>query len=294
MSAFKSHMRQNAYYRNLKWMFEDLFPCYYYTIKTNSKITSNDFILPSSVPLRFVAVLLLQDKYQQENNPLSSFATYLCVQRSGYEWTTSSAVSTAWHYNSEPGSCAVCYRQVLPEQWILVYCCDRKSRAEYAQSFALWEQATIEFTCHDHSIIACSRHIHVWCCSSRTSRLWWITQSTQHHRRGSNNIPFFSQRTAPIAHSLCEGGTPHDIHILATAPFCCDQQYRAEYAQRFATWQQATIEFTCHDHSIIACSSHIHVLCCSSRTSRSWWITQSTQHHRRVSNNIKQTLRESQ
>jgi len=67
------------------------------------------------------------------------------------------------------------------------YCCDRKSRAAYAQSFALCQQATIELTCHDHSIIACSRHIYVWCCSSRTSRSWWITQSTQHHRRGRNN-----------------------------------------------------------------------------------------------------------
>jgi len=37
--------------------------------------------------------------------------------------------------------------------------CDRKSRAACAQSFALWQQATIEFTCHDHSIIACSCHI---------------------------------------------------------------------------------------------------------------------------------------
>jgi len=51
-------------------------------------------------------------------------------------------------------------------------CCDRKSRAAWAQSFALWQQATIEFTCHDHSIIACSRHIYVWCCSSRTSHAW--------------------------------------------------------------------------------------------------------------------------
>jgi len=31
------------------------------------------------------------------------------------------------------------------------YCCDRKSRVAWAQSFALWQQATIEFTCHDHS-----------------------------------------------------------------------------------------------------------------------------------------------
>jgi len=32
------------------------------------------------------------------------------------------------------------------------YCCDRKSRAACAQSFAPWQQATIEFTCHDHSL----------------------------------------------------------------------------------------------------------------------------------------------
>ena len=67
--------------------------------------------------------------------------------------------------------------------------CDRKSQAAYAQSFALWQQGKIEFTCHDHSVIACSRHIHVWCCSSRTSRSWWITQSTQHHRKGCNRRP---------------------------------------------------------------------------------------------------------
>ena len=69
-----------------------------------------------------------------------------------------------------------------------LHCCDRKSRAECAQGFALWQQATIEYTCHDHSIIACSRHIYVWCCSLRTSRSWWITHLTQHHRRGCNNI----------------------------------------------------------------------------------------------------------
>ena len=59
---------------------------------------------------------------------------------------------------------------------------------------------------------------YVWCCSSRTSRSWWITQSTQHYRKGCNNIPSFLQRTAPIARSLCEGWTPHDLHILGTAP----------------------------------------------------------------------------
>ena len=36
-----------------------------------------------------------------------------------------------------------------------------KARAVCAQSFALWQQATIELTCHDHSIIACSRHLYI-------------------------------------------------------------------------------------------------------------------------------------
>jgi len=33
----------------------------------------------------------------------------------------------------------------------------------------------------------CLLALHIlWCYSSRTSRSWWITQSTQHHRRGCN------------------------------------------------------------------------------------------------------------
>ena len=50
------------------------------------------------------------------------------------------------------------YISFRTEIWVLVVwtakqclCCDRKSRGAYAQSFALWQQATIEFTCHDHS-----------------------------------------------------------------------------------------------------------------------------------------------
>jgi len=30
-----------------------------------------------------------------------------------------------------------------------------------AQSFTLWQRAKIEITCHDHSILACSRHIYM-------------------------------------------------------------------------------------------------------------------------------------
>jgi len=83
---------------------------------------------------------------------------------------------------------------------------------------------------------------YIRCYSSRTSRLWWITQSTQCHRRGCNNIPSFWQRTTPIACSLCEGWTRHDLHILVTAPFCCNRKARVACAQSFAPWKQATIE----------------------------------------------------
>ena len=43
---------------------------------------------------------------------------------------------------------------ILTHLTCISHCCDRKSRAAYAQTFALWQQATIETTCHDHSIIA--------------------------------------------------------------------------------------------------------------------------------------------
>ena len=40
-------------------------------------------------------------------------------------------------------------------------CCDQKAWTEIAQSFKLWQQAIIEITRRDHSIIVCSRHIYL-------------------------------------------------------------------------------------------------------------------------------------
>jgi len=74
-----------------------------------------------------------------------------------------------------------------------------------------------------------------------------------------NNISSFSQWTALIARSFCEGCTSHDLHILATAAFCCDRKAQAANAQSFTLWQQATMEITQQDHSIIACSHHIYM-----------------------------------
>ena len=50
------------------------------------------------------------------------------------------------------------------------------------------------------------RATYAWCCSSRTSHLWWNTHSTQHHRRGCNNIPSFLQRSGEVATILQRSG----------------------------------------------------------------------------------------
>jgi len=74
MSAFNSPMRQNTYYRNVKWNFEDLWPRYCYAI-TNYRTTARKF----------------------RNLPLQA------TERS---WVKCDLI-VAWHQNSEPGFCAV-------------------------------------------------------------------------------------------------------------------------------------------------------------------------------------------
>jgi len=51
-------------------------------------------------------------------------------------------------------------------------------------------------------LLLLARFTHTYFCSLCTSRLWWIIQSTQHHRRGCNNIPSFLQQP-PRSHVLC-------------------------------------------------------------------------------------------
>jgi len=41
-------------------------------------------------------------------------------------------------------------------------------------------------------LLLLARATHIYSCSSRTSHWWWITQSTQHHRRGCNSISWSS------------------------------------------------------------------------------------------------------
>ena len=85
-------------------------------------------------------------------------------------------------------------------------------------------------------LLLLARASHIYFCSSCTSHSWWITQSTQHHRRGCNNIPSFLQRTTPITRSLCEGWTPHDLHILVTAPFCWRVSHSVTHKHELWIW----------------------------------------------------------
>ena len=62
----------------------------------------------------------------------------------------------------------------------------------------------------------CLLALHVWCYSSRTSRSWWITQSTQHHRRDATiSPPFYNE--------------PHRSHVLCV---------KAELRTTFTSWLQ--------------------------------------------------------
>jgi len=67
------------------------------------------------------------------------------------------------------------------------FCCDRKARAACAESFALWQQATIEIMRRNHSLFCLFSPRIYGCCSSRTSRSWLIAHSTQRQPRRCNS-----------------------------------------------------------------------------------------------------------
>jgi len=66
---------------------------------------------------------------------------------------------------------------------------------------APWQQATTEIMLAISYYIACSRYIYDGVIL-HAHPVRGESQSTQHHRRGCNNIPSFLQRTTPIARSL--------------------------------------------------------------------------------------------
>jgi len=67
-----------------------------------------------------------------------------------------------------------------------IYYFEWKTRAASAQSLTRWQQAKLEITRGDHSIVGCLHHKY-GCYSTRTSRSWWIAHSMQRQPRGCNN-----------------------------------------------------------------------------------------------------------
>ena len=98
--------------------------------------------------------------------------------------------------------------------------------------------------------------------------------------------PFLFATNRTIPRSFCEGSTWHDLHILVTAPFCCDRKNPSGMCAKLRTVAASNNR----DHtprSLLLLVRATHIYCCSSRTSRSWWITQSTQCQRRGCNTVK-------
>ena len=82
--VFNSHMRLNAYCRNLK--------------------------------RTFVAMLLLRNEGQFQNYPHPSFATCLCSQCSGHEWTASSKLHDTTTVNPALAQCVVSENKTVAER----------------------------------------------------------------------------------------------------------------------------------------------------------------------------------
>ena len=156
-------------------------------------------------------------------------------------------------------------------------CCDQKPRTASAQSFTLWQQAIIEITYRDPSIIACSRHIYL--CVALCAHPICVESHFQ------RNINWEVATTSP---PFCS--EPHLTHILfvKVAPGITFTSWsKNHFVVIGKPWRQV-----CKLHAVAArnnrdptSSSFYFCLfatniygCCSSRTSCSWWIAHSTQH----------------
>jgi len=151
----------------------------------------------------------------------------------------------------------------------------RKAQAACAQNFAPRQQATIEFTGRDHSpctLVVTFNRSQVSIGRAFTPRSLYyclfvpriyIVVLRAHPVHGESHIqrnatgevattssPLFTTNRTDLT-SFCEGFTRHNLHILVTgtAPFFAIRKARAACTQSFTPWQQATIEFTCCDHS---------------------------------------------
>ena len=67
--------------------------------------------------------------------------------------------------------------------------------------------------------------------------------------------PPFLQGTIPIARSLCECWTRHDLHILVTASFCCDRKSREACFPTSLHW--LFFSWTSSFRKFLVCGCHV-------------------------------------
>jgi len=110
----------------------------------------------------------------------------------------------------------------------------------------------MEITCRNHPIIARSHHIymvlffaHILFVMNRAF------SATPAERLQQHPLLFATNRTDRTFFSL---RFSHSMTFASWSQhhFCCDQKAQPVCAQSCALWQQATIEITCRDHSVIA------------------------------------------
>ena len=146
----------------------------------------------------------------------------------------------------------------LVECW---HCCDWKSRTACAQSFSLWQQTTIEITWRDHSYCLFAPYIYIYI---------YIVLLRAHSVCGESYI---QRNTAGDVATTSPSfyNKPHWSHVLfvktelgTTSTSWSQHHFVAirnpvRHVRKSSHWQQATIEITWQDHSIIACSRHIYI-----------------------------------
>jgi len=136
-------------------------------------------------------------------------------------------------------------RVVTKFDWFCVscyYCCDQKAPAASAQSFPLWQQATIDIM---HRIIACSCHIYyTWVLFSAHIPFVVNHTFTQRQRRCCSNMLSFSQRTAPITRFFLLR-LPHPGHFTILSRW----ENPSGKCAKLHLWQQVTTEIMRRNNS---------------------------------------------
>ena len=124
-----------------------------------------------------------------------------------------------------------------------------------AQSFTLWQQVPIEMTCHDHFIIACSRHVYMGVVlHAHPFMVNHTFNATPTERLQQHPLLFTTNCTNRTLFLLSLVYNWHDLHILVTAPFGYDRKARAACAQSF------TLTVAASNNSVYWLQSHFILL----------------------------------